>query len=297
MKKNKAPKGKIKMKKIILSTETTCDIDPKELDKMGVHHLSLTYRNETTGEENLNLEIKEFYDAIRNGSTFKTSLINEYEFEELFKELVKDGDVLHLGFDGSVSGTCGCAINAAKKVNETSKNKVYVVDSLTGAGGQAILLREVLKKVDEGKNITELVEFANDLKQRISLNFSPEDMNTLAKSGRLNKVVARLGGLLNIKPIIYLNEEGNFHLRQMLLGRKKVLNKMVESFKQNYNFESDYVYVQHGDKIEDAQFIVNEIKKDEKYQNLNFVIDYLGVIVGAHGGPGNICLSYTSNKR
>ena len=75
------------------------------------------------------------------------------------------------------------------------------------------------------------------------------------------------------------------------------MNKIVEQFKTNYNFESEYVYVQHGDKIEDAEFIINEIKKDEKFKNVNFITDFLGVIVGAHGGPGNICLTYTANER
>lgn len=285
------------MGKIIISIETTCDIAPEKLDEMGVKHVSLTYRNETTGEENLNLEIKEFYDAIRNGATFKTSLVNEFEFEEHFSSLVKDGDVLHLGFDGSVSGTNECAKKAAEKINETSENKVYVIDTLTGSGGQAIILMETLKKLNEGKTIEEIVSFVEDLKTRISLNFTPEDMKTLAKSGRLNKIVAKIGGILNIKPIIYLNEEGKFHPRQMVVGRKKAINKIIERFKEEYNFESEYVYVLHGDKVEDAEFIVNEIKKEEKFEKVNFIIDYLGVIVGAHGGPGNICLTYTANNR
>ena len=285
------------MGKIIISIETTCDIAPEKLDEMGVKHISLTYRNETTGEESPNLTIKEFYDEIRNGATFKTSLINEYEFEEYFKELVKEGDVLHIGFDGAISGTCGCAKSAAEKINKTCDNKVYVVDTLSGSGGQAILLMETLKKKEEGKTIEELVSFVEDLKTRVSLNFSPEDMKTLAKSGRLNKIVAKIGGILNIKPIIYLNDEGKFHPRQMVVGRKKALNKIIERFKEEYNFESEYVYVLHGDKVEDAEYIINEIKKEEKFNKVNFIIDYLGVIVGAHGGPGNICLTYTANER
>ena len=285
------------MKKIVLSIETTCDISAEELENLGVRHISLSYRNETTGEENPNLTIKEFYDEIRNGATFKTSLINEYEFEEYFTKIAEEGDVLHLGFDGAVSGTCGCAKKAAEKVNETGENKVYVVDTLTGSGGQAIILKEVLKKLGEGKTIEELISFVEDLKTRVSLNFTPEDMKTLAKSGRVNNVVAKIGGMLNIKPIIYLNEEGNFHSRQMVIGRKKALNKMIEHFKENYNFESEFVYVLHGDKIQDAELVVNEIKKDEKFANVNFIIEYLGVIVGAHGGPGNICLTYTAKKR
>jgi len=147
------------------------------------------------------------------------------------------------------------------------------------------------------KTIEELVDFVNDLKMRVSLNFSPEDMKTLAKSGRLNKIVAMLGGILNIKPVIFLNDEGKFQVRQKVIGRKKALNKMIEQFKENYNFESNYVYVLHSDKVEDAELILNEIKKDDKFKDVNFIVDFLGVIVGAHGGPGNICLCYTAKNR
>jgi len=72
---------------------------------------------------------------------------------------------------------------------------------------------------------------------------------------------------------------------------------MIEQFKENYNFESNYVYVLHSDKVEDAELILNEIKKDDKFKDVNFIVDFLGVIVGAHGGPGNICLCYTAKNR
>ena len=285
------------MNKIIFSVENTCDIPLEELDKMGVKHISLSYRNETTNEENPNLTLKEFYDAIRKGNTFKTSLKNEYEFEEYFKEIVKEGDVLHLGFDSEISGTYKSAKDAAEKINKVSENKVYVVDTLTGSGAQAILLYEVMKKAKEGLKIQELVDYANDLKMRISLNFTPEDMKTLAKSGRLSKIMALLGTILNIKPIIYVNNEGKFAVRQKVISRKKAMSRLVEMFKENYNKESEYVYILHGDKEEDALAIKNEILKDERFKDVKIKIEYLGVIVGAHGGPGNLCLCYTANSR
>lgn len=285
------------MNKIIFSVENTCDIPLEELDKMGVKHISLSYRNETTNEENPNLTLKEFYDAIRKGNTFKTSLINEYEFEEYFKEIVKDGDVLHLGFDSEISGTYKSAKDAAEKINKVSENKVYVVDTLTGSGAQAILLYAVMKKAKEGLKIQDLVDYANDLKMRISLNFTPEDMKTLAKSGRLSKIMALLGTILNIKPIIYVNNEGKFAVRQKVISRKKAMSRLVEMFKENYNKESEYVYILHGDKEEDALAIKNEILKDERFKDVKIKIEYLGVIVGAHGGPGNLCLCYTANLR
>ncbi len=285
------------MSKIILSVEETCDIDPAELDKLGVRHLPLCLRNETTGEENPKITLKEFYNEIRHGATFKTSLINEFEFTEFFKNLVKEGDVVHLGFTGGLSGTNKCAMDAAEKVNALGGNKVYVVDTLTGSGAQAIILREVMKKLEAGASAQEVVDFANDLKMHITLNFTPEDMKTLAKSGRLNKVLALIGTILNIKPIIYCTNEGKFAIRQKVISRKKALLRMVELFKENYNFLSEYVYILHGDKEEDANFIKNEILKDERFAKCNIVVDYLGTIVGAHGGPGNLCMCFTSEKR
>lgn len=285
------------MNNIILSVEETTDITPEELDKLCVKHIPLNYRNETTGEENPKLSLQEFYAAIRKGNAFKTSLVNEAEFEDYFKEIVKLGDVIHIGFSGGLSGTNKCAQEAAEKINLESKNKVYVVDSLTGSGAQAILLREVLKRKNEGQSVEELVKFANEFKTHLCLNFSPEDMKTLAKSGRCSKVLALIGTILNIKPIIYCNNEGKFSMRQKVISRKKAMLKMVEYFKANYNFESEYVYILHGDKYVDAEFIKDEILKDEKFKSCKLIVDYLGIIVGAHGGPGNLCMCFTADKR
>ena len=285
------------MEKIILSVEETVDISNEELDRMGVKHIPLNYRNETTGEDNPKLSVAEFYSALRSGESFKTSLINEFEFSEYFSELVKEGSVIHLGFSGGLSGTNKSAQDAAEKINLTSKNKVYVVDSLTGSGAQAILLRETLKRLKEGKTAEELVEFANEFKTHLCLNFSPEDLKTLAKSGRCNKVVAVLGTILNIKPIVYCNDEGKFSIRQKVISRKKALTRMDELFKEKYNFLSEYVYILHGDKYADAKFIKDEILKDERFKSCKIIVDYLGIIVGAHGGPGNICMCFTTDKK
>ena len=112
--------------------------------------------------------------------------INEFSFKEYFSSLIKDGDVLHLGFDGAISGTCACAKSAAEELNKESKvGKVYVVDTLTGSGGQAIILKEVLKKLGEGKTIEELISFVEDLKTQIRIK---KLVNSLEKIKNLIKI-------------------------------------------------------------------------------------------------------------
>ncbi len=285
------------MKKIILSVENTTDISDEELDKWSVRRININVLNVTTGEENPNLTITEFYDKIRHGNVFKTSLINEQEFFNYFSELAKEGDVLHLAFTGGLSGTAKCAKDAAERVNEQGPNKVYVVDTLTGSGAQAIILREVIRKMDEGMGIEDLVKFAEELKTHTMLLFTPEDLKTLAKSGRCSKILAVLGTILQIKPIIYCNNEGKFAMKQKVISRKKALMRLVELFKENYNFTSPYVYILHGDKLADAEYIRDEIKKDSRFKDCEFCINYLGTVVGAHGGPGNLCLCFTAKTR
>ncbi len=283
---------------IILSVEDTCDIPFEKLDKMNVKHISLTYRNETTGDENPNLTLVEFYDQIRKGNVFKTSLINQYEFEEYFRELVKNGDdVLHLAFTGALSGTCKCAMDASEVINKEGKGKVKVVDTLTGSGAQAIILLETIERMQANASLEELANFAEEFKSHVALLFTPEDMKTLSASGRLSKITALLGTILNIKPIIYCNDEGKFSVKQKVMSRKKALQRIVELFKEMYNGQSKHVYILHGDKLVDAEYIKSEIESDPKYKDVEFHVEFLGKIVGAHGGPGNICICFSSEQR
>ena len=284
------------MNKIILSVENTCDIPLKQLDDMNIKHISLGL----TGEDGVllrDIDTKEFYQRLRNGEMFKTSLVNEFEYQEYFSELIREGDVLHIALTSGVSGSCLCAKNASETVNKRCQNKVYVVDSLSGSGGQAIILEKAMELIDKGLSVSEVFEEIEKFKHSVRLEFSPEDLTTLARGGRCNKIVATIGNILSLKPIIYINKDGAFSVRQKVIGRKKALNRLVELFKENYNHEYKTVYILHGDHIEDAEYIKSKLDQLEEFKDVEFKIEYLGFTVGAHGGVGNICLSYTSNNR
>lgn len=285
------------MENIIITTENTCDLSKQELEKLGVLAVELEYRNQTTGEENPNLSLKEFYDKVRKGNVFKTSAKNASDFEAFFAPLVEKADVLHIGLSTELSSNFYNVKEAAEKLNKTSKHHIYVIDSLNGSLGQAFLINEVCKKRDEGMNAKDLAVFAEQYKMQYMTIFSPDDLKTAAKSGRFSKVSAFLVSVLNIKTVLYVNDVGGFSCLKKTVGRKNALKGMIELFKQKYDHKNKVVYIMHSDKLEDALYIKNEIEKDPDFADVEIRIGDIGVVIGSHCGAGTVAMSYSSPAR
>lgn len=281
-------------KKVIISIESTCDLPQEELDNLGVSVIKLNYRNETTEEENPNLTLHEFYNKIREGNVFKTSLANTYEFEEYFKNLLKEGDVVHLGLSSGLSANFKSAFDAAENVNKLGENKVYMVDTLTGSLGQALLLLEVVEKAKEGLSASELKEYAEEMKNKQTTNFLLDDLKTAARSGRFSKVAAFLASVLNLKPVLYVNNEGSFSCAKKVLGRKNALATLLNIFKEKYDGRNKTVIIMHSDCEADANEVKRQILADPKYSDLDIRVYMLGTVIGSHCGTGVVTLAYSS---
>jgi len=285
-------------KNIIISTESTCDIPLEELEKLGVSCIKLNYRNETTGEENPDITLKEFYQKQREGNVFKTSLANTFEFEEYFNGLLEKGDVLHIGLSSGLSANFKSAKDAADNVNALGKkNKVYIVDALTGSLGQALLLFQILDAKKEGKSAKELFELCEELKTLQVTNFVLDDLKTAARSGRFSKVVAFVASVLNLKPILYVNDEGSFSCAKKVLGRKNSLSTLYNMFKEKYDKRYKTVVIMHSDAEADALEIRDKILADSAYKGFEVKVYTLGTVIGSHCGPGVVTMAYSSAKR
>ena len=286
-----------KNERVIISVENTCDLPEEMLKDLDVKFIKLNYRNETTGEENPNLTLAEFYQKEKEGNVFKTSLANTFEFEEYFKPLVENGDVVHIGLSSGLSSNFKSVKEAADNLNQKSENHIYVIDSLTGSLGQAFILKEVCKKRDQGASAKEISLFAEDLKMHLVTNFMLEDLKTASRSGRFSKVAAFLASVLNVKPILYVNDVGAFSCAKKVFGRKGALKSLVEIFKEKYDGKYKRVIIMHSDAQKDAEAVKNEILSDPKYKDLEIEIYWLGTVIGSHCGPGVVTLAYSSASR
>ena len=245
------------MSEYIIMTDSTVDL-PKEYltEELGVPYIPLTYLIDGQSyEDMIGLTGEEFFAIVRAGSKPTTSQINPEEAREMLEPFVKEGkDVLHLGFSSGLSGTCNSMRIAAEELAEDyPEAKIIVIDTLCACLGEGLLLYYALKLKEEGKTIDEIAKWAEENKLHVCHNVTVDDLNHLQRGGRISKAAAVLGTLVQVKPIIHMDNNGKLQVIAKERGRKKSLNKIVDmAVEQSKGREKEIIMITHGDCLKDA---------------------------------------------
>lgn len=285
------------MRNFILTTETTCDLPEEYLKEKDIPTVSLHYYVDGVESAfgNGAVATDEFYAAMRSGSDTSTSQVNLYEVKEFLSKLLEKGqDILHLGFASAISGNYHNFVEAAKELNPTSKNKIYVVDTASQSGGQGLLVTLIQNYAETGKSCLECYHYAEELKSKICHYFIVDDLRYLARNGRVSNASAFIGNLLKIKPLLYTNDKGKLIPLLKILSRKLSLKKLVDKMKEMYDHTSDIVYISHGDCIEEAQIVADDVERRFQTKPVILPLDF---VIGCHSGPGTIALFFTAKNR
>jgi len=291
------------MRNFVITTDTTSDLPDDYISKHNITVLPLTYVLEgiTYTQEN-GLEFSEFYEKMKNGSMPTTSQVNPSQAKEIFEKLNNEGfDILHIAFSSALSGSYSSAKIAAEEMNEEYPDcKIIVVDSLCASLGEGLLIHKAVMLKESGKTIEEVVEWMEANKLHVCHNFTPMDLFHLYRGGRVSKTAAILGTMINVKPILHVDNEGRLIPINKVRGRKKSLITLVDNMEKqigSYVEENkrDGVFIGHGDTPEDAQFVADLIK--ERFGIESFLIDYVGPVIGAHTGPGILALFFMGESR
>ena len=287
------------MRDFIIVTDSTVDLPESMLEEQGIPVLQLNYvLDGKTYEDRKGLSGKEFFNKLREGSMPTTSQVNPEQAKEFFEPFVKAGkNILCIGFSSGLSGTYNSERIAAEELSEEYPDaKIIVIDSLCASMGQGLLLVKALKKQREGMTLEELAQWLEENKLHICHNVTVDDLNHLYRGGRISKTTAVLGTLVQIKPIIHMNDEGKLIVIGKERGRKKALNTIVDMMgKQMEGYENDLVMVTHGDCLEDAEYVKSQIQK--KYGIQDVVINGIGTVIGTHTGPGVVAVFCMGEKR
>ena len=287
------------MKNFIISVESACDLDEvtiKEND-IKVCPMEFIINDKTILSSNEEFSSKMIVDLLKKGANIKTTQINEYIAEEYLNNLLKEGmDILHISFSSAMSNTVNNFISTANKLNESSANKVYVVDSLSQSGGVGLLVKMLIEEINLGKikSAEEAKKYVESVKLSIAHIFTVDNLKFLAKSGRVRTPIALIGNLLQIKPILKVNDEGAMVQIKKTIGRKKSIRELFEIFKQTYLPITNDIIITHSDCKEDAQTLRQMITESFK---VNISIVPLNAVVAVHGGPASLALFYTTSKR
>lgn len=289
------------MRDFVIVTETTTDLPASYIEENGLVIIPLYYQIEDTvyGEEK-HLELKDFFDAMRNGATPTTSASNPDTIRRTYLELIESGkDILHLAFTSGLSCSYNNAAFVANDLMEEYPDaNIKVIDTLCASLGQGLIVNSAVQLKKAGKSIDEIAEWVEANKLKVCHEVTVEDLIYLYRGGRLKKSSAVLGTIINIKPLIHVNNEGKLISYDKVRGRKKSLNALVEkmvSAVENYDGENDWVFISHGDCLEDAEYVKAQI--EERLGTKNFIINYLSPTIGSHAGPGTVALFFYANER
>lgn len=290
------------MKNFIITTDTMTDLPASYIEEhhLGIMSLTYTIEDRTYSLEN-SLPEKEFYNMMRNGSLPTTSQTNPEEAAELFETLIKtqDVDILHIAFSSGLSGTYNsCRLAAQSLAEKYPDHKIVVIDSLCASLGEGLLVHKAVAMKEAGKSMDEIASWVEENKLHVVHNFTVDDLFHLYRGGRVSKTAAVVGTMINLKPVLHVDNEGHLIPLSKVRGRKKSLIALVDSMEKQIGSrrdENDIVFISHGDSLEDAQFVADLVK--ERLGIDQFLINYVGPTIGAHSGPGTIALFYFGDYR
>ena len=280
-------------------TDTCCDLWQqfyKELNTE-VISLSVNFKGQTYDSYSESW-LKDFYNGLRDGEVAQTAAVNPEGWKSVIEPVVAGGeDALVLAFSSGLSTTYQSAVIAADELMEQyPERSIRVVDSLCASMGQGLLLWHACKQRDAGLSLDELTAWCEDNKLHLCHWFTVDDLMYLKRGGRVSAATALVGTMLQIKPVMHVDNEGHLVKVSTARGRKGSLDALVKKFVETaLPGENDTIFISHGDCKEDAEYVANKLKAE--YGVKEAVIYYIGAVIGSHSGPGTVALFFLGDNR
>lgn len=287
------------MSDYIISTDSTADLPEGYIKEHGIiiQELSYCFGDEVHAGTNT-LEPSAFYTRMRSGEMPTTNASIPEQVRISFEAHLKEGkDILHLAFSSGLSSSCSTTIMVANELKEEYPDrKIIVIDSFAASLGQGLFVHKAVEKKEAGETIDSVATWLTENREHFVHLFTVDDLFHLHRGGRVSKATAILGTMINVKPILHVDSEGHLIPLDKVRGRKKSLHALVDKMEALIpGYENDIVFISHGDCLEDAQFVADEIK--ERFGIESFLINYVSPTIGAHSGPGTVALFFLGEHR
>lgn len=245
-----------------------------------------------------NLDTSQFYKMLREGEFSSTSQITPETYRAYFVPYLEKGyDILYMGFSSGLSGTMNSAYICARELEEEFPDrKIICVDTLCASVGEGLLVREAAKRQAEGMDIEDVAMWAAGNCLSVCHWVSVDNFEHLKHGGRVSNVTAIAGSVLNIKPLLHVDEEGKLKVVEKPRGHKQALKAKLLRMKEEWNPEKgNLVIIGHGDCPDRAKEYKERIL--EQHPDAEVHIAEVGPVIGSHTGPGIIVVVYWGNNR
>ncbi len=291
------------MNPYVIMTDTNADLPESYIREHGLSILSLNYiLDGQTYDREHPLDVKEFYAKMRAGSMPTTSQVNPEQAKTAMCACLETGqDVLYIAFSSGLSGTYNSGRIAADEIAEEGlfpERKIVVIDSLSASLGEGLLVHKAVMLKEAGKSLEEVADWVEKNKLCICHNFTVDDLFHLHRGGRVSKATAVLGTMMNVKPVLHVDDEGHLIAIGKVRGRKKSISALVDRMAEQmkgFEDQNDVVFISHGDCMEDVEYLEKLIR--EKFGITEFLVNEVGPTIGAHSGPGTLALFFVGQPR
>ena len=285
------------MSKYQILTDSGCDLSAEMLQKLNVKmvSLSLLFRGKTLSDS-VDDSITDLYEALRAGEAASTSAVNPEGWANLMEPVLAAGqDVLAIAFSSGLSTTYQSAVIAAGDLAEKYPDRqLRVVDSLSASLGQGLLVWYACRKRDEGASLEELAAWVEENKLRLCHWFTVDDLMYLKRGGRVSAATALVGGMLNVKPIIIMDNDGRLATVGKCRGRKTAMEQLVKKLCED-GTDVETIFIAHGDCFDDAKYLEKLLRENHGAKEV--FIGYTGAVIGSHSGPGTLAVFFLGNHR
>ncbi|MBE6550397.1 MAG: DegV family protein [Ruminococcaceae bacterium] len=288
------------MNNYVIVTDTGSDLTKELIDELGVRvmNLELNIDGETPEVSN-SVETVEFYKMLRAGKTATTSAIGIDRFIKEFEPILEEGkDVLYIGFSSGLSGTYNAGFVAAKELADKHPyRKIYTVDTLAASMGEGLLVWYAAKMKEEGRSIEEVRDFLEENKLSLCHWFTVNDLFFLKRGGRISAATAVMGTMLNIKPVLHVDNDGKLISVSKARGRRAAIDALFQKVKETAkdNVADQMIFISHGDCETDAKYLAEKICRELGVKDVK--IGYIGPVIGAHSGPETLAVFFLGSQR
>lgn len=293
------------MSRYILSCCSTADLTKEHFEAIDVKYICFHY--ELDGVEypddlGQTIPFDVFYRKMAEGGETRTSQVNVEEFEEYFEPFLKEEyDILHVCLSSGLSGVVNSA-NIAKEalLEKYPERKIFIVDSLGASSGYGLIMDTLAEMRDQGKSIEELYDWVEEHKLNLHHWFFSTGLSFYIKGGRISKTAGLVGTMLNVCPLLNMDNFGKLIPRYKIRTKKKVIKAIVDKMEENAEDGLNYsgkCYISQSGCVEDAKEVAKLV--EERFPKLNgkVEINYVGTTIGSHTGPGTVALFFWGKKR
>jgi len=280
-------------------TDSCCDFTRQQYADLDLIYVPLTLLYKGAEHESFTEadELHAFYDGIRAGEMPTTSAVNPEGWAKVMEPVLVSGkDVLCLAFSSGLSTTYQSAVIAAEELGEKYPDrKIFVVDTLCAALGQGLLVYKACEKRDAGYSLEALHSWVEENKLHICHWVTIDDLGHLKRGGRVSAATALVGGMLNVKPIIIMDNDGKLATVGKCRGRKTAMEQLVKKLCED-GTDVETIFIAHGDCPEDVA-LLEKLCREKCPAVKNVMTGYVGGVIGAHTGPGVLVVFFLGKHR